>query len=174
MSYQNEDQILVQRAKENAERFEFLYQKYSRRIYYYFWYRVGHKPEIAEDLTQETFLRAFRNLSQFESRNASYAAYLMTIAHNLLVDFYRKPAAISIDNLTDIPNTADEEMERLTDVKLLWRVIDSLQPTEKSVIRMKYQEDLSTREIARKLTKTENAVRLILLRARKKLAQSYA
>ena len=171
MTTSHEDQLLIERAKVQGESFGELYRKYSRRVYYYFWYRVGCRQDVAEDLMQETFIRAFRHLGRFEPRNAPYISFLLTVAHNLLVDYYRKPKTLSLELAEDIPIEIMGDLENASDAALLKQAIGELPQKEKDVVTMKYQDGLSVREIATVMKKSENAVRLILCRTRKKLAQ---
>lgn len=161
-----EDTELIRAAQEDAAAFAFLYEKYIELIRLYFSRRIGVREE-AEDLSQEVFARAYRSLSRFRVANASYYTYLLHIAHNLLVDHYRGQAKyvcsshVSLDLLTDesiSPNRESLEM-----------LLTSLSPTERLVMSLAYVEGFKAREIAEKLGKTENAVKLMLSRSRKKL-----
>ena len=60
------DAQLVANAKKDKEQFKALYKKYISKVYNYFWYRVGHDNDVAEDLAQETFVRAYLNLQKFK------------------------------------------------------------------------------------------------------------
>src|SRR3989338_7230056 len=82
-----EDEILVKKAQESPEAYEALYKKYGKRVYNYFWYRAGRVKEVAEDLAQETFVKAYQKLPNFRLRAYSYFSYLKTIAHNTLVKY---------------------------------------------------------------------------------------
>lgn len=148
-----------------------IYKKYSNRIYSYFWYRVGHDKEISEDLMQETFVKAFQHRKKFQIRKYSYFSYLLRIAHNLLVDYYRKPKAISIESVGDIPDeiTLEQSYAEKESSSILWRAIQQLSNNEKDVLLLFYQDKLKIKEIAKITNKSENAVKLILSRTRKKL-----
>ena len=65
---EKEDEILVKKAQESPEAYEALYKKYGKRVYNYFWYRAGRIKEVAEDLAQETFIKAFQKLPKFRLR----------------------------------------------------------------------------------------------------------
>ncbi|PIT86329.1 MAG: RNA polymerase subunit sigma-24, partial [Candidatus Magasanikbacteria bacterium CG10_big_fil_rev_8_21_14_0_10_43_6] len=71
-------------AQQDGAAFGALYSKYYHRIFHYFYERVLKQRGVAEDLAQETFLRAFRHVTFFEHKNASYYTYLLRIAHNVL------------------------------------------------------------------------------------------
>ncbi len=167
-----EDAILIEQAKKNSAVYEALYKKYAQRLFNYFWYRVGHQKEIAEDLLQETFLKAYQNLSKFSLRSQSYYSYLLTIAHNILINYYRKPRAIPLESVGEVPIeiTQYQEFDRKKNAELLWRAIQQLPPLKKDILLLYYQKAFSIKEIAKITGKSENAVKLILSRTRKELA----
>ncbi|PIR45200.1 MAG: hypothetical protein COV10_00805 [Candidatus Vogelbacteria bacterium CG10_big_fil_rev_8_21_14_0_10_51_16] len=165
-----EDERLIASAKADAKQFGALYDKYGHAVYNYFLPRLGRERERAEDLTQETFLRAFEHLGTFRSLGHSYLTYLLTIAHNLLINEYRKRHETSLEALMDageIPDVPRTEGSDLLDH--LWRAVDSLPLPEKDMLLLHYQKELPIRAIAHILSKSENAVKLALSRIRKKL-----
>lgn len=164
-----EDATLVHKAQKDGSKFAALYEKYAKKIYNYFLYRLGGDRVLAEDLTQETFTKAFAHLSRFEVRNYSYLTYLMTIAHNLLVNQYRKPRSAPIDAAGDMPVEIANDIEKRSDIETIRRAIADLAPREREVMRLRYQLGLSIRDIAGKEGVSENAIKLLLSRARKKL-----
>lgn len=167
-----EDIVLIRQAKKNPAAYESLYRKYAERLFNYFWYRVGHESDTAEDLLQETFVRAYMDLPRFYLRSYSYYSYLLTIAHNILVNHYRKPRPMPLESVGDVPDevTAEQEVERKINAELLWRAIQQLPDLEKDILLLRYQKELPIKDIARIVGKSENAVKLILSRSRKKLA----
>ena len=169
---EQEDIKLIEAARSNKAAFEALYQKYTQKVYNYFWYRVGHNKEIAEDLMQQTFLKAFQHLQEFEVRDASYLTYLLKIAHNTLVNYYRVPKPIPLSLLHEIPGESSFRIHKRHDATLLWRAVRQMPEAEKNALLLKYQKELSIKEVAHIMEKSENAVKLILSRARKNLASN--
>lgn len=168
---QEADIDIIKRAKIDPQVFQEVYVKYADKIYNYFWYRTGHQKDVAEDLMQETFIRAFQHLSKFQIRGYSYLTYLMTIAHNILVNYYRTRKMISLEDIGDMPIEITDTVDRKIEAEKLWRAVQSLSTLERDVILMRYQKEMSIKEIARVMDKTENAIKLLLSRIRKKLAQ---
>lgn len=158
-------------SKNNPDYFGKIYKKYANKVYSYFWYRVGHDKDIAEDLMQTVFIKAFQHRKKFRIREYSYLTYLLTIAHNLLVDYYRKPKTISIESVGEVPDeiTIDQKYEDKEASGILWKAIQQLSDNEKSAILLFYQNNKKIKEIAQIMSKSENAVKLLLSRARKKL-----
>lgn len=166
-----EDRALVKAAQAESERFDVLYRKYFQNIYNYFWYRVSHDADVAEDLTQDTFLRAFQALPRYQDVGSSYAAYLLRIAHNVLVNHYRSQRSIPTDMLDMMPDAIIPDVEDRDRLERLWWAIQDLRPMERDIIYLHYRRGYKLREIAEITGKTENAVKLQLSRARKRLLQ---
>ncbi len=164
------DSQLIRLAKLDVELYGEVYKKYYPKIYNYFWYRIGHDADVANDLTQETFVKAYKALPKYKITKVSYYSYLLKIAHNVLVNYYRSPHTISLESVGDVPIEVWENVLKKDEAKLLWRTIQQLAPTERDIFYMKYQLGMKIRDIAKMIDKTENAVKLILSRTRKKLA----
>nr|AQQ74985.1 hypothetical protein [uncultured bacterium] len=169
---EHEDVKLVEEAKREPAKYEALYTKYADRVFNYFWYRTGHDWALSEDLMQETFLRAFQHLGTFRNRGYSYLTYLLNIAHNLLVDHYRKPKSIPVEDLpTDVvPHEITADLVRKSDAETLWRAIQTLPQKNRDALLMHYQSDMPIKDIARIMNTSENSVKLNLSRTRKRLA----
>jgi len=169
MDKEDKDAIIASRKDRNE--FAFLYEKYVDKIFNYFWYRVGHDRDVAEDLTQETFVRAYKHLDKFQMQKTSYASYLLTITHNLLVNYYRSPKPISIEATgVDVPEEIWSDIETKDNLRSIWRTIQQLPVKERDILYLKYQKGYKVADIARIVGKSENAVKLTLSRVRKKLA----
>lgn len=173
VSINKEDSITINNSLSQPKLYELIYKKYADKVFNYFWYRTGHNKPLSEDLMQETFLRAFERRDKYQARGYSYLTYLLTIAHNLLVDYYRKPQSIPIEDLpTDIvPYEITDEIDRKSDAEALWRAIQTLPKQNRDILLMFYQSDMSIRDIAGVMRISENAVKLNLSRTRKKLSE---
>lgn len=169
----NQDALAIQASINHPKLYEDLYKKYANKVFNYFWYRTGHDRDLSEDLMQETFLRAFERRGKYKAQGYSYLTYLLTIAHNLLVDHYRKPKSVPVEDLdTDaVPFEITEDIEKKYDAEVLWRAVQSLPHQNRDILLMFYQEDMPVRDIAKVMNTTENAVKLNLSRTRKKLSE---
>ncbi len=168
------DAALVAAAKNNPEAFGLLYEKYSERVFNFFYFHVNFRRDVAEDLRQETFLKAFTKISQFEftHNTASYLTYLLTIAHNALVNYYRDcDKTVSLDEQPELAESVTTTIEAHLDLDVIKKAIHELPLYEKEVFLLRYEIQLSITEIAQAIQKTENAVKLMLSRVRKKLAK---
>lgn len=164
-----DDAQLVESSKQNPERFAALYNKYRDRVYNYLLYRVSDDARIAEELLQETFVRAFHALDHFKPQEYTYLSYLLVIAHNLLINYYRSPKLVYMEDLSVLKTTTESRKADFLADRDLWKQLDQLGTAEKQVILMMYKEDKSVKEIAKAMHKTDNAIKLLLSRARKKL-----
>lgn len=162
-----EDGLLMQAAKAEPAAYAALYDKYQLIIRGYFLRRLGERM-LAEDLTQEVFAKAFRYLPSFRVTNASYYTYLLHIAHSILVNYYRQESrsrsSFSVESLEEVA----EEVPAPASFPLDW-LLTGLTATEQEVMLAVYRDGYRAKEIAQNLGKSENAVKLILSRARKKL-----
>ena len=93
---------------------------------------------------QETFLRAYKHLSGFTDKGISYFSYLLTIAHNLLVNYYRQnenTKTVSLDDVDvavfDSLEIGSEQQERSN---ALWTAVASLSQGEREILMLRYQK----------------------------------
>lgn len=168
--------VLIRRAKDgDTEAFGLLYTIYFTPVFRYIYSRVKDK-ETTNDLTQTVFLKVFQSLERYQEKNKSPLAYFFTVARNTVISYWRKKKEVLINDserplevsAVDNPSKWAEK----TDIsKILYRAIGQLTYTEQEVIIFKFIDDLSTREIAKILGKTEGAIRQIQCRALKKLRE---
>ena len=146
---------------------ETLLCSYRREIYACL-RRKGFRPEEADDLTQETLIRAYVHLSGF--RGASMTAWLYRIAGNVAVDYLRKRrvATVPLENVA-LPDSGEEELfcaldrdERRTQVL---SVIRDLPECHQRVLRLRFFEDRSMAELAVLLGCSPVAAKLRVFRA---------
>ncbi len=122
----------------------------------------------AEELTSRTFLNAFANLDRYRGRGKGFSAWLMTIAHNLLVNWYRdrgrRPPTAPLDEALSIPAQTPGPESSLEANELSRRVreaIDELASDRQQLITLKYVNGLPNAEIGRIMGRTEGAVKAL-------------
>lgn len=164
-----EDEQLLKEAQLNPNNYNKLYDKYHQKVYNYFWFRNGHDKEKAEDMMQDVFMKAFQKLDGFKLKKCSYLTYLLTIAHNLLVNYYRDSSREGIVNLEKIPEIIANFDNDKVDLELMWKKIYKLPLIEKDALLLRFRQELPIKEISLILNKSENAVKLIISRAKKRL-----
>jgi len=168
-----DEAILVQKAiGHDAEAFGKLYDMHVDRVYRNIYYRVGNEAD-AEDLTQQVFLKAWQAIGKFKKMASPFVAWLMTISHNLVIDFYRTRkdrAYLEAEVLADDSAPSPErEAEASIEQQRLRRAILQLGGDEQQVVMLRFIEGFEFAEIASLLKKREGNIRVILHRALVKL-----
>jgi RNA polymerase sigma-70 factor (ECF subfamily) len=163
---------LAEKAKQGDKTaFDRIYTILFQKIFQFIFFRVNHK-EIAEDLTEEVFIKAFNKL-ELLSNTRTFTGWLFQIARNSVIDYYR--AKKLTVNLADVENTLEYETNVVDILHLnyqqaiLLKLLKQLNSTEQAVIKMKFLEDLNTEEIAVILNETTGNIRVIQHRALNKL-----
>lgn len=171
------DEALVAAAREQPADFGLLYERYRQAVYRYLMLRVGTREDAA-DLTQLVFLRAFRSLAAFKAKRAPFSAWLFRIARNAATDsLRRKRPTIYWSGLTEAltagiegPEHAAEQRERLD---LLRREFERLSQDKRELLILRFATELTVREIAQVIGKSEAAVRKQLSRIIDALKEHY-
>ena len=168
-----DEQSLIERAKGGeAEAFGLLYDHYLPSIYRFVLFRVNRREE-AEDITHQTFLKAWERIEQFEPKGYSFGSWLYRIARNAVIDNHRKANPyISIEEVTAIIAEEQSQSEHLN-TKIEWEILlkamSELKEIEQEILFLRFVEDLSHQEAAKVVGKSEGAVKLIQHRALKNL-----
>ena len=170
----SDEATLVQRAIErDSQAFGRLYDMNVDRVYRHIYYQVGNEQD-AEDLTQQVFLKAWQAIHRYKKKASPFIAWLMTISHNLVVDFYRTrkdKANLEAEVLADHSATSPEQAaEASFEQQHLRRAILQLGGVEQQVVLLRFMEGFEFAEIASLLKKKEGNVRVILHRALVKLS----
>lgn len=148
------DNALIKRCQKGEN------QAFDELIRLYYPYVSGFlikttKDEImAEDLTQDVFLKMIQNIEKFNlSGNANLGTWLITIAKNCYIDHLRRNR-IYLENIDEVPIADNRSLSDDIDQKLqyeeLLNAIDNLPPEQGIAIRLKYEEDLTLTEIAKR------------------------
>ena len=169
-----EDLILIDKARSNKEDFGLIYAKYRGAVFAYLLKRVDHNKEIADDLAEETFLHALESLPHFAPTGKSYLSYLLTIAHNALLNYYRTKKPVALDECESIITSGSEEevLERAEihqEAEAVISAIHKLDHVGEQLLSLRYENGLSIKGIAKIIHKTPNAVKLALSRYRRKI-----
>jgi RNA polymerase sigma-70 factor (ECF subfamily) len=163
-----EERLLVEAVQKDPTKFGELYEANFEQIYGFIARRVSDRA-TAEDLTSDVFHKALANLRSYEWRGAPFAAWLIRIAANAVVD-QSKRAAREVPAGDDLPeSSAQPNMEGLEDRALLFRLVNQLPDDQRRVILERFVDEMSIREIAGRLGRSEGAVKQLQLRALEKL-----
>ncbi len=151
-----------------------LYETHHPAVFRYLYYRVGDR-QTAEDLTSEVFLHMVRSLAGYKDHGISFQAWLLKIAWNLAVDYFRRTSASPQLALSEnLPSSEAEPAvaveRRLTTESLRWG-LSKLSADQRDVVVLRFVADLPIAEVARTLNRSEDAVKglqrrgLVALRA---------
>jgi len=133
---------------------------------------------LAKDATQEIFTKIFLNLSKFSERS-KFSTWVYSITYNFCIDMIRKKKkeknlfSDEIENAPDIIEEVSDEAIMEMEVKRLKRVLTEIPSGDRAVLLMKYQDELSIKEIAEILDKTESAIKMKIKRAKHKAQKVY-
>ena len=172
------DEVLVARAKRDREAFGYLYDRYVEQVYRFTHRRVKNHT-IAEDITARVFQRALEQMPRFEWRGIPFGAWLMRIAANLIHDHdghvqRHVPLQEWADDGADVVGSAAGVEERYAARQAagaLWQEVATLPMVQQQVLVYRFVRDMSIREIADTMGRTEGAVKQLLFRAIKGLRQ---
>jgi len=166
---------LVERAVSgDADAFAGLYEAYVDRVYRFIFFRVG-ESRLAEDLTSQTFLKAWEGLGRYQIRGLPFGAWLFRIARNKVIDNYRvSKETVSLEaalsTQPDPQGKVDEKVEGHLEVEQLRVALRRLTEDQRQVLTLKFIEGLSTREISQITGKQEGAIRALQMRGLQALA----
>jgi len=162
--HEESDSVLIARAKEDAEAFSLLYERYVDRIYNYIYYRTGNHHD-AEDLTARTFYRALKHFPRYVDRGAPFSAYLYRIAHNVVANWHRdtkRRQMVPLEETTllalqreEPAFASDEQYER----EMLLAAVRRLPPDRQQLLILKFVEQMSNAEIAEVMGRSEGAIK---------------
>jgi len=144
---------------------------YKGRIFSYT-YRIVRNYHDAEDITFETFIRCFKSLDSFDI-NRPFATWLFTIAHNLVIDFFRKNRQ-EYEYLDEKHASTDnfvQEFEKKQKFEKIEKAIAKLPPLDREIVVLFHKEEHSYQEISEILKIPVSTIKTRLHRARKRLRE---
>lgn len=140
--------------------------------------RMGLSQALAEDIAQETFVRAWRSLGQYHAGKAQFSTWLFTIARNLALNelsrAYRQQESVVTEDLPEVACERPQPPEQLAQAQEWQRLhaaLRQLPPADRSALALAYIHELGMAEVARIEACTTGAIKTRLHRARQKLRQ---
>lgn len=156
-----DDELVKLYADGNNEAFETLLNRYKSRVYSKIYFVVRNR-EICEDVFQETFIKAITTIKQGRyTDNGKFLAWVNRIARNLIIDYFRRNQSenthsndnFDYDLLNDLQlaeETIEETMVRTQVLDDVARLVSFLPDIQQEVVKMRFYDDLSFKEIAEK------------------------
>jgi RNA polymerase sigma-70 factor (ECF subfamily) len=161
--------VLVEAAQSDPAKFDALYDLNFERVYAFLASRVRDRA-TAEDLTSEVFHKALANLPRYEWRGVPFAAWLLRIAANAIIDQSKRAAREfpARDDPREAPAGRQLQASELRAIEhraQLFQLVGQLPEVQKRVVYERFVEQRSIREIATRLGKTPGAIKQLQLRA---------
>lgn len=156
-----DDKLVAAYIKGDNQAFDILLKRHQSRVFNYI-YSVVKNRDVADDLFQETFVKAIMTLKQGRyAENGKFSAWISRIAHNLIIDYYRQEKSENLVSTTsdedsmDILNRKDLCEDNIEDFMIdeqiqadVRRIIRVLPENQREVLEMRYYKDMSFKEIA--------------------------
>lgn len=164
-------EIIKKAQNGDKEAFGHIYRLYYQKIYRYTMYNLNSEA-LALDITQETFLKAWKALPSFkQTTNGTLQAFLFKITKNLIIDNSRRKKAHSLENYKNLESTfnVEETFEKSANLEELKKALNKLNDNDKSIIVLHYLEGLPHAEVAKIVGIKDGALRVRTHRALQKL-----
>lgn len=166
---------------------EKLVRKHTKRIYN-LCYRFTNRVDQAEDLTQDAFLKIFKNLESYSAASGNFVTWMVSVTRNLLIDHYRQSKGGRVTISMDEPRNEDDdftlaetlpsdgpspqaELEKNEEARQLRKALNQLSPDLREAVILRDLEDMSYQEIGTILKVPEGTVKSRINRGRLELAK---
>jgi RNA polymerase sigma factor (sigma-70 family) len=173
-SFSDEKLVKLFIETQNNRYFEVLYDRFSDKIYRKC-YSFVHDSAKAEDFMHDIFLKLILNLSHYKE-NSKFSTYIYAITYNYCIDNIRqakKMQEVDIEGDFVDEDTSPWAESNEMDAQKLAKTLNAISIEDKSLILMKYQDDLSIKEIGEAMKLSESAVKMRLKRAKDKVKSIY-
>ena len=169
----------------NSEAFSRLFDRTHLAVYRYIFVLIGGPGSLAEDLTADTYLRAWKSRHRFQGNDHAAIGWLFTIARNLVIDASRrrKVRGFELDYsdpedwldrwLVSPEGNPEIQVLRQEQFKILWDLIQGLPLDRRELIILRYMLDWPVKNIADHLNMLENTVSVYLRRTLDQLHQAW-
>lgn len=149
-----------------------LYNEYYDKIARYAFLHIGDRTE-AEDIAGEVFLKALDSIKSYKERGIPMQAWLFRIAHNLVVDYFRKAAKYRTVPIDTVPVASDTNpvtiAERNIEMGRVTKAMEQLSQEQREVLGLRFFGGLTSKEVGQILKKSDGAVREMQRAALEKL-----
>lgn len=155
----------------DKEAFGEIYKEYQKRIYRYCKVNI-YRDDLAQDLCQETFIRAWKALPAFEQRkDGTFQAFLFRIARNLIIDLSRKKKEFTLEEYAELETDEDftDKIDKKDELKKVKTALSKLEDKDRQIIILRYFEEMSHKDCAKVIGIKEGALRVRTMRVLKKM-----
>ena len=154
-----DDKLVAAYAQGDNQAFDILLKRHQARVFSYI-YSIVKNRDVADDLFQETFVKAIMTIKQGRyAESGKFSAWITRIAHNLIIDYYRQERSENVvsadDDAVDVLKRKDLSDKNIADFMVneqihadVRKIIDALPDNQREVLLMRYYRDMSFKEIA--------------------------
>ena len=171
-----DEELAARAAAGSRPAFEELVSRYSLRLFHFLRSRSQSDEDI-EDLVQETFLKAYRNIGRYDPQRR-FSTWLYTVAIRLSISRQRsrreRPLPLDPEGAEHTSPGPQESLVRAEETRAagnIWLIARTMKPSEYQVLWLRYAEEMPVKEIARSMKKSPVGVRVLLHRSRMKLGK---
>ena len=169
MKNYSDEQLIIDHLKGDKEALEILIKRYLKSIYSFVYHFGGNSQEV-EDITQEVFVKVWRNLKRFD-RNKKFKTWIFTIAKNTCFDWQKKKRTVPfsvLDNEGELsfaetikdPAPLPNELLEKQDINIrLNKAVESLSPKYQMILLLRYNHHFTFREIAESLGESIDTIK---------------
>ncbi len=160
-----DEESLIRRAQQRDQvALTQLYEENFDKIYRYIVLKIGDRTE-AEDMTQQVFLNALKSISSYKFKGMPFSSWLYRIAHNQIVDYFRKKSRRATVPLDESIAAGKDDPEQVAETKLemeeLAQAAKKLTAAQQEVISLRFTGDMSVAEVARVMGRSVGAVKAL-------------
>lgn len=178
----SDEELVAQiNASSNTLLFSTLYDRYSKKVYNKC-YSFSTNEDEAQDLAQDVFLKLFTKLNTFKGE-AKFSTWLYSFTYNFCVNYKNRDKGRKMNDLSDSIDDHDYYLNAMEDIdeeelfemqaSKLEKALDRINPEDKAILLLKYQDEISVKEIQKALNIGESAIKMRLKRARIKVVEEH-
>lgn len=156
-----EEELIKKAKNRDSEAFGLLYDHYLPAIYRFILLKIGEKA-TTEDLAHQVFLNAWQNIENYQIQGFPFSSWLYRIAHNAVIDYYRTDKKnLNLENIQEIAavNNLEEKIDQEFELNIIKAALKELPEEQQSIVIMKFVEEMTNKEIAAALGKSEGAIK---------------
>jgi RNA polymerase sigma-70 factor (ECF subfamily) len=158
----SDEQLIADYLKGQESALEELVARHLNAMYN-FVFKYVHIPEVAEDVTQEAFVKIWKNIRKFDGKR-KFKTWAYTIAKNTALDHLRQKGLIAFSELENVEFASknplpEESMDKLQDMQVIGHMVSKLPSKYRQVVTLYYNDELNFREIAQLLSESINTIK---------------
>lgn len=170
---QSDSELMRRICNADKKAFDEIYNRYSRRLMYYFYRMLGNSREVAEDFLQDIFYKII-DKPHLYNPGQPFSTWLFSIANNMCKNEYRRRAVrkntLSVDNVNSLQADNESVPENQGLAEVIYNELDNLGESHKTVFILRYREGFQLNEISEILNLPEGTIKSRLYYARQMLA----